>query len=248
MSRLSLVIKAKVSRILDNAEDPRETLDYSYQRQLEELQKVKKGIADVVTAKKRLQLQRDKLDAILAKRDEQARAALGQGNEDLARAALLRKEAESVEVESLNVQVAELEAQQEKLVTAEQNMRSRVEAFRTKKEVIKAQYNAAEAQVRVSEAATVIGSSMADTGLALQRAMDKTEEMRARADGMAELEAAGTYGDVLGLGMGGDDIDQQLSQLSSGSVVDEQIAAMKGELGMGSGPAAIEAPSLAKEA
>ena len=63
MSRASLVLKAKLSKVLDRAEDPGETLDYSYEKQLELLQNVKRGIADVVTAKKRLELQRTQLRA-----------------------------------------------------------------------------------------------------------------------------------------------------------------------------------------
>src|ERR671936_436861 len=68
--RMSTVIKAKVSRLLDRAEDPGETLDYGYQKQLEHLQNVKKGIADVVTAKKRLQMQTQKMEQQVEKLDE----------------------------------------------------------------------------------------------------------------------------------------------------------------------------------
>ena len=89
--RMSTVVKAKVSKLLDRAEDPAETLDYSYQKQVEQLQNVKKGIADVVTAKKRLQMQESSLQQSLVKLDTQARQALSQGNEELARAALERK-------------------------------------------------------------------------------------------------------------------------------------------------------------
>ena len=74
--RMSTVIKAKISRLLDRAEDPGETLDYSYQKQIELLQNVKKGIADVVTSKKRLQLQTKKLESDVVKLDTQARQAL----------------------------------------------------------------------------------------------------------------------------------------------------------------------------
>ena len=96
----------------------------------------------------------------------------------------------------LDTQVTELEAQQEKLTDSEQKLRQKIDAFRTKKEVIKAQYSAAEAQVRISEAATGVGEQMADVGLAMQRATDKTEQMRARADAVSELEAAGTFDDL----------------------------------------------------
>jgi phage shock protein A len=233
--RMSTVIKAKISRLLDRAEDPGETLDYSYQKQLESLQNVKKGIADVVTAKKRLQMQSQKLEQSVVKLDTQARQALSAGNEELARTALERKNVAQTELQSLDQQVAELEGQQEKLTESEQKLRTKIESFRTKKEVIKAQYSAAEAQVRISEAATGVGEQMADVGLAMQRAMDKTEQMRARADAVGELEASGTFDDLTTLGPGQDDIDRQLAQLSSSGQVDDELAKMKAELGGGSG-------------
>jgi phage shock protein A len=229
--RFSTVVKAKISKLLDRAEDPAETLDYSYQKQLESLQNVKKGIADVVTAKKRLQMQSQKLEQTVVKLDTQARQALSQGNEELTRVALERKNVAQTELQSLDQQVAELEGQQQKLIDSEQKLRTKIEAFRTKKEVIKAQYSAAEAQVRISEAATGVGEQMADVGLAMQRAVDKTENMRARADAVSELEAAGTFEDLTALGSGDDDIDRQLKQLSSQSVVDDELAKMKAELG-----------------
>jgi phage shock protein A len=137
--------------------------------------------------------------------------------------------------------VTELEDQQQKLTDSEQKLRAKIEAFRTKKEVIKAQYSAAEAQVRISEAATGVGEQMADVGLAMQRAVDKTENMRARADAVQELEAAGTFDDLTALGPGEDDIDRQLKQLSSQPAVDDELAKMKGEIGAG-GAATAQLP------
>ena len=208
--RMSTVIKAKISKLLDRAEDPAETLEYSYQKQIELLQNVKKGIADVVTSKKRLQLQEEKLQQQVVKLDTQARQALAAGNEELARTALERKNVAQTELQSLDSQIAQLEQQQEQMTASEQKLRAKIEQFRSKKEVIKAQYSAAEAQVRISEAATGVGEEMADVGLAMQRALDKTENMRARADAVQELEAAGTFEDLTALGSGEDDIDRQL--------------------------------------
>jgi phage shock protein A len=187
---MSTVIKAKISKLLDRAEDPGETLEYSYQKQMELLQNVKKGVADVVTSKKRLQLQQQKLEQ----------------------------------------QVVELDTQQASLIEKEQKMRSKIEQFRTKKEVIKAQYSAAEAQVKISEAASGVGEEMADVGLAMQRAVDKTENMRARANAMDELEAAGAFDDQLSLTAGQDEIDRELHQLTSQSAVDDDLARLKAEL------------------
>jgi phage shock protein A len=230
MSRASLVVKSKLSKLLDRAENPTETLDYSYEQQLVLLQNVKRGVADVVTAKKRLELQTQKLEQSVVTLEQQARQALGAGREDLARQALERKSAVQQQLVDLDQQVKGLEQQQEKLVASEKQLQSKIEAFRSQKEVIKAQYSAAEASVRIGEAATGIGEQMADTGLAIQRAKDKTEQMQARAGAIEELTAAGTLTDFT------DDrtqLDRELAQLSSQSQVDRELEAMKAEIGAG---------------
>jgi phage shock protein A len=231
--RMSTIVKSKISKLLDRAEDPAETLEYSYQKQIELLQNVKKGIADVVTSKKRLQIQEENIKQQVVKLDTQARQALAAGQEDLARTALERKNVAQTELQSLDTQIAQLEQQQEQLTASEQKLRTKIEQFRSKKEVIKAQYSAAEAQVRISEAATGVGDEMADVGLAMQRALDKTENMKARADAVQELEQAGTFEDLTALGSGEDDIDRQLRELSSTSEVDAELEKMKAELGTG---------------
>jgi phage shock protein A len=231
MSRASLVVKAKLNKLLNRAENPTETLDYSYEQQLRLLQDVKRGVADVVTSKKRLQMQTAQLEQSVVKLEKQARDALAAGREDLARQALERKALVQQQLQSLDQQVAGLEQQQEKLVSSEKQLQAKIEAFRSQKEVIKAQYSAAEAQVRIGEAATGIGEQMADTGLAIQRAREKTEAMQARAGAIEELVESGTLEDVTG----GDRtaLDRELDQLQASSQVDQELARLKGELGAG---------------
>ncbi|HSL63172.1 MAG TPA: PspA/IM30 family protein [Gaiellaceae bacterium] len=230
MSRASTVVKAKLSKLLDRAEDPGETLDYSYEKQLQMLQDVKRGVADVVTAKKRLQLQATQLEQSVVKLDSQAREALGAGREDLARQALERKSGVQAQLRGLDEQIAGLEQQQERLVSSEKQLSAKIEAFRSQKEVIKAQYSAAEAQVRIGEAATGIGEQMADTGLAIQRARDKTEQMQARASAIDELTAAGTLEDFTS---DKTQLDRELEALTSSSQVDAELEQMRAELGAG---------------
>jgi phage shock protein A len=230
MSRASTVVKAKISKLLDRAEDPSETLDYSYEQQLKLLQDVKRGVADVVTAKKRLQLQSSQLEQSLVKLDTQARSALAQGREDLARAALERKSAVQQQLQGLDQQVQQLEAQQEKLIASERQLSAKIESFRSSKEVIKAQYSAAEAQVRIGEAATGIGEQMADTGLAIQRAKDKTEQMTARASAVEELIEAGTLEDFTS---DKTQLDRELEAIASTSEVDAELEKLKAEVGAG---------------
>ena len=230
MQRTMTIIKARYSKLLNRAERPSETLDYSYERQLELLQNVKRGVADVVTAKKRLQLQTQTLEQNVVKLDTQARQALGQGREDLARQALERKSGVQQQLQGLDGQIKQLEAQQDRLVTSEQQLSTRVEAFRSEKEVIKAQYSAAEAQVRIGEAATGIGDQMADTGAAIQRARDKTQEMQSRADAIDELTASGALEDFTS---DQTPLDRELAQMASETQVEDELAKLKKEVGSG---------------
>jgi phage shock protein A len=225
---MNTIFQSKMNRVLDKAEDPNETLDYSYERQLQLLQNVKRGLADLVTSRRRLQLQSDQLQASLSKLDDQARQALSQGNEDLARTALQRKVGLQQQLASLGTQISQLEQQQQKLTDAEERLQTKIESFRSQKESLKAQYTASQAQVKISEAATGISEEMADVGLAIQRAQDKTEQMQARAAALDELESSGALPDYSG---GGDDIDQQLGQLSTQTEVNKQLADLKAQLG-----------------
>jgi phage shock protein A len=238
MKRMSLIFNAKANKVLDRAEDPRETLDYSYTKQLELLQKVRRGVADVATSRKRLELQATQLQQQADKYDGQARAALAAGREDLAREALTRKSALTQQISDLQTQHAQLLAEEEKLTLASQRLQAKVDAFRTKKETIKATYTAAEAQTKIGEAFSGISEEMGDVGLAVQRAEDKTQSMQARAGAIDELLASGALNDPTGTST--DDIQLELDRMSSTNDVESQLAAMKGQLAGAPATPAIE--------
>src|SRR4051794_9656303 len=231
MQRAGLIVKAKFSKLLNRAENPTETLDYSYEQMQEQLQNVKRGVADVVTAKKRLELQTQKVEQNVVKLETQARQAAGANREDLARQALERKAAAQQQLQGLDTQIKQLSDQQEKLIAGQQQLETRIEAFRSQKEVMKAQYSAAEAQVKIGEAATGIGRGMADTGQAIQRAKEKTEELQARASAIDELTSTGALEDFTA----GDQtqLDRELAQISSTNQVDQDLARLKAEVGAG---------------
>ncbi len=234
LSRMSTVVKAKMNRIIDNAEDPKETLDYAYEKQLEMLRDVKRGVVEMVTAKRRLELQAKKVRENVGKLDDQARKALGMGREDLARVALERKQTALAELDGLGQQIVDMEHEQEKLTAAEQRIQAKVQAFRNRKEVIKAQYSAAQAQVRIGSALSGLSEEMGDVSLAVERAEHKTESMKARAGAIDELAAAGVLDDPLGGGQ--DDIDRELSKLSASAGVESELAALKASVDSGDKP------------
>jgi phage shock protein A len=231
MKRVQLVFKAKANKALDKMEDPRETLDYSYQRQLELLTKVRRGVADVATSRKRVELQMNQLQQQANKLEDQARKALGMGREDLARGALERKASAQGQLNDLQVQYAQLQGEEEKLTVASQRLQAKVDAFRTRKETIKATYTAAEAQTRINEAFTGISEEMGDVGMAIQRAEDKTAQMQARAGAIDELMASGALDDAVGGQR--DDIQSELDMMSASSDVENELSRLKGEITAG---------------
>lgn len=228
MKRVSLVFKAKANKALDKMEDPRETLDYSYQRQLELLTKVRRGVADVATSRKRVELQMNQLQQQSNKLEDQARKALGMGREDLARGALERKASAQGQLNDLQVQYAQLQGEEEKLTVASQRLQAKVDSFRTRKETIKATYTAAEAQTRINEAFSGISEEMGDVGMAIQRAEDKTAQMQARAGAIDELMASGALDDAVGGQR--DDIQSELDMMSASSDVENELSRLKGEI------------------
>jgi phage shock protein A len=240
LSRMSTIVKSKMNRILDSAEDPRETLDYSYEKQMEMLRNVKRGVIEMVTAKRRLELQAVKVQENITKLDGQARQALEAGRDDLARLALQRKQASLQELQGLDQQIAGLELEQEKLTQAEQRLQAKVAAFRTKKEIIKAQYGAAQAQVRIGEALSGVSEEMGDVSLAIERAENKTEQLRARAGAIDELAAAGVLEDFSGRQ---DDIGRELTQLTASQNVEGELAALKASLASGKAQGELPPPS-----
>ncbi|MDA1227518.1 MAG: phage shock protein A [SAR202 cluster bacterium Casp-Chloro-G4] len=230
LSRMSTVVKAKMNRIIDDAENPNETLDYAYEKQLDSLRKVRENVTKMVTAKVMLQNQASKVKNGIAEMDVQARKAMEMNREDLARLALQRKQTSLYELEGLDKQIDDMEMEQEKLTHMQQRLQSKVNAFRTKKEVIKAQYSAAQAQVRIGSALSGLSEEMGDISLAVERAETKTEKLQARAGAIDELAASGVLDDFTDRK---DPIGRELAQLTAAANVEDELAALRSSLPSG---------------
>ncbi|HEY5024832.1 MAG TPA: PspA/IM30 family protein [Acidimicrobiales bacterium] len=239
------IFRAKTNKLLDKVEDPRDTLDLSYEKQLENIQKMRRSIAEVATAKKRVEIQASQLQQQASKLQEQARLALGQNREDLAREALSRRATIAAELTELETQHDQIAAQQDKLVETSERLQAQVAAFRTRKETLKATYTAAQAQTRIGEAVAGISGSMSDAGQTMQRAEEKISQMQARAGAIDELLESGALTD---LSSSTDDIQAKLNKVSATSQVDRELAALKAELAAPAAPAAVLPPADAPEA
>ncbi len=243
--RFADIVRAKVNKILDRAEDPRDTLDLSYSQQIENLQNLRRSVAQVATARKRIEIQARQLQQQASKLQTQARAALSQDHEDLAREALSRRSAVGAELSDLQAQHAQVLEQEQRLKTTLSRLQTQIELFRTRKETLKATYTAAEAQTRVGEAVSGISDSMGDAGLVMQRAQDKITAMQARAGAIDDLLASGSLTDLT---TGHDDIQAQLDKVASKGQVEAELAQLKSELSAQLPAAPLESQSPAAAA
>jgi len=225
-NRITTLLKQKVNTLLDRYEDPKEALDYSYQKQIETINNLRRSIAEVVTAKKRLEMQKTKLSENIRTLEEESRRTIDQNREDLAKLALERKNANTLQLQDLDKQITDMQVQQKRLEDTERRLSAKVEEFRSKKEVIKAQYTAAEAQVQIKENLTGITEEMADVGVAMNTAEDKTEQMKAKAQALDEMIDSGVLTDYT---TNKDDIEGELEKITVKSSVDEELTNLKAE-------------------
>jgi phage shock protein A len=226
LNRISTVIKQKANYLVDKYEDPRQALDYSYEKQRELVNRLRRDMAEVVTSKKRLEMQKARLWDNIRTLDEQARRSLDSDREDLAKLALQRKNANLIEMQGLERQIAEMQAEQEKLEQTEKRLSAKIEEFKSKKEVIKAQYSSAEAQVRIKESITGISEEMTDVGMAMNRVEEKAERMKSKAQALDEMISSGVLTDYTS---NNDEIESELEQITVEKSVEEELAKLKAE-------------------
>ena len=238
ISRVLMVFKIKANAAIDRAEDPRQLVDYAYSQQQELLRKTKLGLIEVAASKVRLEKQAQKLRERVPQIEDQARRAMGQEREDLARLALQRKQSILAELEQLDRQVTQAAGEQQRLTQTEQQLAARIEEFRIRRDGVSARYSAAQAQVRVTEALSGVSGEFADLSMAMGRAVEKTERMEARASAIGSLLESGS----LALpGEGTDPVERDLLRVSVDQAVDADLDTLRAQLGQGASPSALSA-------
>ena len=223
--RMRDIFRIKTSRALDRMEDPREALDDSYDQQVRMLKQVRQGLAEVATARKRIELQGQEMGARYQRLAKQAQEALAHGRDDLARTALERRSLLEGQVTALRDQHAALQTQQAQLQENERRLTERIESFRLEKETLKATYAASRAQARANEVAAGISTQLNDAGASLNRAKDKIMQMQARAAATEELLASGALNDLTA--PPDSDLERQLSAGAARADVERQLQSMK---------------------
>ena len=231
LKRTAAILSAKVNSLLNRAEDPKEMLDYSYEKQKELLQNVNRGVADVMTSKKQLEIKREELNVSLEKYQNQAQSAVAANRDDLATISLSRKQETLSTIKSLDEQIAGLDKNLEKLKATKQKLEVKIQQFGAKKEILKAQYDASKATVKVQESLTGLGEDISDVKSTVDRIEERIDKQKARADAITVMVDEGTLEEI-DFGMGKkDDIDRELAKIGASKYVDDELAAIKAGMG-----------------
>jgi phage shock protein A len=225
---VGLLMKSGARAILAPAPDPRQTFAYAYQHQRELLSNVRAALVELAASKDRLQANTLEVERKLPQLQDQAKAYLLEGQEDLARLVLQRRQVATIELQTLREQVDDVEQEERRLTAVEQRLATRIEAFFARREVIAARYSAAEAQVRVNEALGNVSQELADLGTAMQKAEERTENMQARALALDELVDGGVL--AAPATRAADAVDRELSKIDVDRVVDSQLTALRREV------------------
>lgn len=224
LSRILALFRSKANRTITSLEDEGELLDLAYEELRDEEQNIRNALVDLATEKNRLQLRQKKLEESIEERNTQARQAVKQGDEELAREALARKADAMSELESLLDDIRDLGETQQQLTQQKERLQRRVQNFRREKETTKARLSGAEANASAKEALS--GTSGDGPERQMERANDKLEELTARSNALDELTAEGVLGEE------DDDIDSRLDELSTGAAIEDELSVIRSDLGV----------------
>lgn len=227
LSRTWELLQAKTNKLLDRMEDPNASLDLSYEKMLDGLQELKVNLADVVTEQKRIEGKIAKCDESIAKRDEEAAAAVKLGKDDLARSALSLKQTDLAQKAAFEKSLEGINRQVEAIKKSEAKFKERIATFKSQKEVTKANYTAAKAQADVEESLSGVSNKFGGVGRTLKNAEDKTEQLQARADAVSQLSAEGVLNDPLDPR---DSVSKELDDVRQESAVEDELAALKSKI------------------
>ena len=175
----------------ENVEQLSARLDDTYREQTKLLQQVRRGVADVATSRKRVEVQLTALRQQIAGLDDAARQAVTHGNDDEARDALGRKLALEKAATELTERHAALRAEEEKLQLSASKVEQGVEQFRLRKDTLNARHAAASARAEINSATTGINATGSEAGQAMAAAERETRSLEATADAVDELVADG---------------------------------------------------------
>jgi len=219
LSRISRVIRAKLNIFVSAAEDPVDQLEMTYQDMRDERRQMKQSIVNVKAQRKSLERKIERFEDEIEEHNDQARAAMEQGEESLSRQALEQKKAKMQAVEDLRTQANEIEGVEEDMYDKLDEIDDRIKSLKTEKEILKAKYEGAEAMEDVNAS---LSEGMGDYSVEenVEDIKEEIDTMQSRAEAVQEFEDEREDQDV----------EAQLSDVQTDSEVDKEMESLREEV------------------
>lgn len=222
--RMKKVFEAKMSKFVDEVEDPEELLDISLQEMKEHLQQVQKSLLELTTIKKGLEKDLDDVKDKIELAQEQAQTAMDIEKEELARAALKKKADLNEKTTILKTEIEKIENKIEVIKSNKKTLAEQIKKLETKKEELTFINKSADAQLEVKEIITGASSDITDLNGQIKRAEEKIRKKEAKLSAIDELVADGELINDLNAE---DDIDKSLNQIQRDSKIEEELANLR---------------------
>ena len=226
-NRLSTFVRQKTYYLIDKFENPVENLEYSFEKHEESISSLRRDIAELLSAKKHLEIQRDKLLDAAQVLDHQARLAIEYNNESLARHILERKNLNLMQLQKLDKHIASLDAEKDKLQQLEGNLTAKVEQIKARIAIIKAQYSAAESEVRIKQSITGVLNEVSDLRVALKKAEDKLQKLKLKSEALDQIIDCDLLADYTS---NEDKVEKELQNIELQKSVEDELARLKSRL------------------
>jgi phage shock protein A len=210
-SRLRRIFQQRANAALDRADDPIAAFELAYAAQIRAHEQAKRGIADVLTSEKRLEMEVRSLDANAARAFAAAGEAARLGDDAKARVHLEHEAFVLAQRDRLLNEVDDVRTQRKTLEATTEVLRRRLEAMRTERLALQARYATANATIRATEHVTGLSREMSDVARLIESAREASLGVQARAAALADI--AGTATGALGS--------------SSSAAIESRLAALK---------------------
>ncbi len=223
LKRFGDIMASNINALLDKAEDPAKMID-QYLRNLEsDLGKVKAETAAVMAEETKCKRQLDECNQEMEKMQKYAEKAVMAGNDADARQFLEKKQQLAMKQTGLQQAYDAAAENASKMRTMHDKLVKDINELNARRDAIKAKVQVAKTQEKLNKIGASLNGAQ-DSLSAFDRMEAKANKMLDEANAMAELNA--------GTESGFEDLKSKYDSDPASSGVDDELAALKAQMGM----------------
>jgi phage shock protein A len=241
--RLSTLIRSNINDLINSAEDPEKMLNQLIADMNGQLVKAKQQVAAAIADEKRLRDQADSEFKQSQLWEERAMFAVNQGNDELAKQALLRQAQHAEHGSEIEATWASQRGETEKLKQSLRDLAEKIEEAKRKKNLLLARQRRNEAQKRIQATMSSLNEKSAFEAFARMEERIEHNERQLKASQEIDEEVSGDrlagQFKLLERSVGSTDADTKLLALKAkmGVALPPGTASASKQLGAGASPA-----------